>query len=176
MDELLDVAGRFTGNLPLLEIYASILMYAITVYVQWRKEPTLPSAIGERIGKFVGRVAAFAASVQVRTAEPVPHDVVNGVNGGGNLHGSMPAWFDPVTLAPRDEMRFNSETAAVAFFLADAHGAGLKPPTGGTTYLQVAEAAMDFIEREIVPSGRWYCKISFDESLFMLCLPFLGLF
>jgi hypothetical protein len=100
--------------------------------------------------EFVTRVADFAVSVQQKTSEPVPHNAVNGANGGGaenaspltqfytitiilprqardkhrkssekrdallclhagDLQGGMPAWFDPHTLAPRPEMRFNAE-------------------------------------------------------------------
>ena len=81
--------------------------------LQWRKEPALPPALRSRIDAFVGRVAEFAASAQQLTPEPVAPDGVNGANGGGDLHGSTPAWFDGTTLAPRPEMRFNSETAAV---------------------------------------------------------------
>ena len=104
--------------------------------------------------------------MQQKDSERVPHNTVNGVNGGGDLQGAMPAWFDPHTLAPRPEMRFNSETAAVAHFLAEAHGAGLLPEaaTGAADYLAAAEVAMDFVEREIIPSGRW-----FDFETFVSC-------
>jgi hypothetical protein len=133
--------------------------------LQWMKEQHIPPELVTRIKAFVGRVAAFAASVQQKDSLPVHSLPVNGVNGGGDLQGGMPAWFDPHTLAPRPEMRFNSETAAVAFFLAEAHGAGLKPSTSGApSYLAVAEAAMDFVEREILPSGRW-----FDFETFVSC-------
>ena len=132
--------------------------------LQWMKEQHIPPELVTRIKAFVGRVADFAVSVQQKDSLPVRHNNVNGVNGGGDLKGGMPAWFDPSTLAPRPEMRFNSETAAVAFFLAEAHGVGLKPASGTMSYLAVAEAAMNFVEREIVPSGRW-----FDFETFVSC-------
>ena len=53
----------------------------------------------------------------------------------------------------------------VAFFLAEAHSAGLKPERQASlSYLQAAELAMDFVEREIIPSGRW-----FDYETFVSC-------
>ena len=42
--------------------------------------------------EFVTKVADFAVSVQQKTSEPVPHNAVNGANGGGAENAS----FEPV--------------------------------------------------------------------------------
>ena len=130
--------------------------------LRWREEPSLPLALVGKIDGFVEQVARFVTRKQQQAAEPVPPEPPNGLNGGGSLLGSIPAWFDGVTLEPRPEMRFNSETAAAALLLAEAHAAGLGNGTAG--FLAAAEDAMDFVEREVVPQMRW-----FDFETFVSC-------
>jgi hypothetical protein len=66
--------------------------------------------------------------------------------------GVIPSWFDPETLEPaavyRDE---NAETAGAALFLAELHDR-----TGETAYLEAAQRAMSYVEKEIVPERKWF--------------------
>ena len=74
--------------------------------------------------------------------------------------GVIPSWFDPDTLRPgavyREE---NAETAGAALFLAE-----LYERTGDSSYLDAAQRAMGYIEKEIVPEQKW-----FDFETFFSC-------
>jgi hypothetical protein len=131
--------------------------------LQWRRQPGVPATVVSRIDRFALRVAEFVASKQEKVHEAMPPAPVNGPNGGGDYFGGVPSWFAPGSLEPRPEMRFNAETAAAALFLSEAHAVGLNPGAP-TKYLRAAELALDFVEREIVTSGRW-----FDFETFVSC-------
>jgi hypothetical protein len=149
--------------------------------LQWKQEPGLHAELHSRIDTFTKGVADFVVQHQEKAPTPVPSEYPNGMNGGGNLQGGIPAWYDPHTFEPRPEMRFNAETAAAALFLIEKHVAAADADADADAdananaeadvdaeveivYLQAAKAAMDFVEREIVPSLRW-----FDFETFVSC-------
>jgi hypothetical protein len=74
--------------------------------------------------------------------------------------GVIPSWYYSATLKPREEFRdFNAETAPSALLLVT-----LGVSTGDKRYIEAAERAMSFIQREVLPRQRW-----FDFETFLSC-------
>jgi hypothetical protein len=74
--------------------------------------------------------------------------------------GVVPSWFDPETLQAVDTFRTeNAETAGAALFLAE-----LSMHTGQDRYLKGARRAMSYLQKEIIPSEKW-----FDFETFFSC-------
>jgi len=74
--------------------------------------------------------------------------------------GVIPSWFDPETLEPAEVYREeNAETAGAALFLAE-----LYDRTKEKSYLESAQRAMEYVNREIVPERKW-----FDFETFFSC-------
>jgi hypothetical protein len=66
-------------------------------------------------------------------------------------NGCIPAWYNADGIPERTEFRtFNAEGGAPALFLVK-----LYEKTGDLRYLEAAQQAMAFIEREVLPRQRW---------------------
>jgi len=79
-----------------------------------------------------------------------------------NDTGCIPGWFNSTTLEPIAPLQtVNAETAGSALFLAELYA-----QTGQSQYLNGALAAMQYIEREIIPTLQW-----FDFETFYSCSP-----
>ncbi|MFH1232202.1 MAG: hypothetical protein V1709_11980, partial [Planctomycetota bacterium] len=75
------------------------------------------------------------------------------------VSGCIPSWYDK-DLKPKTEFNeFNAETSCSALFLAE-----LYTMTKEQKYLDVAQRAMDFVTREVLPRHRWY-----DFETFLSC-------
>ena len=75
-------------------------------------------------------------------------------------NGVIPSWYLAASLKPRDEMKnFNAETGASALLLVM-----LARSTQDSRYLQAAEQAMAFVQREVLPRQRW-----FDFETYLSC-------
>ena len=75
-------------------------------------------------------------------------------------NGVIPSWYLAASLKPREAMRdFNAETGASALLLV-----ALAHSTHEQRYLDAAEHAMAFVQREVLPRQRW-----FDFETYLSC-------